>query len=424
MQYIYRWAWLLSVLVLLGFGFWFLNTPDTKVKGEIRIATASKSGMYYQHALAYKRLLEKEKVKVSITLTAGSKEAQKLLYEEKVDIAFIQGGTVDSNMSEKFESLASIYFEPLWIFSKKSQDDIDQASELMGKRIAIGLSGSGTEQLARRLLAINGIDESNTHLLLMDTLEAQKSLNQGEIDILFVVISPHSKIIKALLHDDNLRLMTLRRAKAYEMNFPFLTHFSVPEGSFDLRNNVPDEDIQLIATVATLLAHKNFRPELIRLFLREVKDVHEKELLFSKNIQFPSTRYLEVPINESANLYLSKGDSWLEKIFPYWVAYNINKFKLLLIPLLTLFLPLLKGIIPFYQWRIRRRIYHWYKDLIEIEGRLLSPEFNEHTQYKEELEALLLEILSQTKVPLSYAGELYDLKEHVEFVLERIKIRE
>jgi len=34
---------------------------------------------------------------------------------------------------------------------------------------------------------------------------------------------------------------------------------------------------------------------------------------------------------------------------------------------------------------------------------------------------LLLEILSQTKVPLSYSSELYDLKTHIEFVLERMK---
>lgn len=421
MQKIYRWL-VVAIVTVLGISLLiFFPKPSNETKGEIKIATGSKSGMYYQYALEYQRLLKKERVEVVIVPTAGSKEAQKLLHEEKVDMAFIQGGTIDKEISENLESLASIYLEPLWIFTKVDQPDITRISQLVGKRISVGLTGSGTEQLAKKLLYVNGINASNTELFPLDIHNAQKALAKGEIDVLFSVISPGSQIIKGLLNEKRLHLMNIRRTEAYALHFPFLTHFTVPEGSIDLRNNIPSQDVNLISTVATLAVHKEFPPELIRLLVRVVKHVHKNETLFTTETHFPSTAYLELPINKAAGRYLDNGENWVERTFPYWIAYNIIHFKLLLIPLLTLLLPLFKGVMPFYTWRVRRRIYHWYKDLIEIEGTLLDLQSFEYPVCKKKLEILLEEILEQTKVPLSYAGELYALKLHVEFVLERIE---
>ena len=421
MQKIYRWAVLASVIILLIALLFFITAPKNENKGEIKIATGSTSGMYYQYALEYQRLLKKERVEVIIVPTAGSKEAQQLLHEEKVDIAFIQGGTIEEGLSDNLESLASIYFEPLWIFIKVGQREITQASQLIGKRIAVGLKESGTEQLSKKILHANGINDTNTELLSLDTLDAQKALANGDIDVLFTVISPGSQMIKGLLNDKKLRLMNVRRTEAYALHFPFLTHFTVPEGSFDLLHNIPAQDINLISTVATLATHTNFPPEIIRLFLREVKHVHKNETLFTSTMHFPSADYLELPINTNAAVYLEKGENWLERIFPYWIAYNINHFKLLIIPVLTLLLPLFKGILPFYQWRIRRRIYHWYKNLIGIERSLSDSESLDEEKCKQKLEVLFSEISNQTRVPLSYAGELYELKTHIKFVLERIE---
>lgn len=417
----YRWLLAGSVIVLGIFIFLALSPSSTESKGKIRIATGSKTGMYYQYALEYQQRLKKEKVEVVIVPTAGSKEAQTLLHEEKVDIAFIQGGTIDTEISQNLEALASIYLEPLWIFTKSNQRNINKVTDLKGKRISIGLKGSGTEQLSKKLLRANGISEENTVFFSLDTLEAQKALEKGEVDILFTVISPHSELITALLSDKEIHLMSVRRTQAYELHFPFLTHFLIPEGSYDLLHNVPPEDIKLISTVATLAIHKNFPAELIRLVMREVIHVHENETLFTTATHFPSADYLELPINKSAEKYLEKGENWLETIFPYWIAYSIDHFKLLLIPLLTLLLPLFKGVIPFYKWRIRRRVYHWYDDLIGIESILLDPESLKKEECKEKLETLLQEISMQTKVPLSYAGELYELKMHIEFVLEQLR---
>ena len=375
--------------------------------------------MYYQYALKYQERLKKNKVKLTIVPTSGSNQAQTLLNEGKVDIAFLQGGSINKEKADNLEALASIYFEPLWIFINKNQRNITKVSDFKNKRISIGLKGSGTEELTRKLLLANGITEKNTKFVFLNTTDAKNALKNNEIDFLFTVISPNSKLINSLLLEKEIRLLSVNRTKAYEIHFPFLTHFTMPEGSYNLLNNIPQKDIQLISTVATLAINKNFPPELIRLVMREVVGVHKEEKFFTSERVFPSVKYLELPVNKAAKKYLEKGENWLENMFPYWIAYTIDHFKLLLIPLLTLLLPLLKGAIPFYKWRIRKRIYHWYRDLIEIE-KVVFKDPSKINESKKKLNELITEISEQTKVPLSYAGELYELKIHMEFVLRKL----
>jgi len=132
-------------------------------------------------------------------------------------------------------------------------------------------------------------------------------------------------------------------------------------------------------------------------------------------------QYLELPMNDAAKKYLKSGDSILEKIFPYWVAYNIDRFKIMLIPFLTLLIPLIKGFFPLYRWRVRSKIYRWYAEVDEIEKGIPS---YDHTQICEQISALeqLSEDISQeTKVPLPYMGEYYNLKVHVEMILQKLQ---
>jgi hypothetical protein len=136
----------------------------------------------------------------------------------------------------------------------------------------------------------------------------------------------------------------------------------------DLYKNLPSEDINLLTTTANLIAREGLSDELTRLILKEIKNVHNKKELFESENQFPNINNLTVEINENANRYFTYGDTWLEKIFPYWIASNIDRLKILLIPLLTLMIPLSKGFFPLYRWSIRSKIYkngmRKYKELI------------------------------------------------------------
>ena len=113
------------------------------------------------------------------------------------------------------------------------------------------------------------------------------------------------------------------------------------------------------------------------------------------------------------------GESWLEKIFPYWVASNIDRLKLLIIPLIWLIIPLFKSIIPLYVITTRAKIFRWYEKL-DILNRKINNNEN-LDEIKQEIETLKDEIQTKTQVPLSYKGEYYNLIVHLELLEKKLQ---
>ncbi|RXJ57624.1 TAXI family TRAP transporter solute-binding subunit [Candidatus Marinarcus aquaticus] len=392
-------------------------------KKEITIAAGSKDGTYYQTALAYKKLLEKEKVKVTLLETKGSIDNIQLIQQGKADIGFIQNGVLKPAQLNSVESLASIYYEPLWIFYKNEGFEIEYVIQLISKKIAVGGLGSGTRDLALTILNDNGINNENSSLLELNSTLAKQQLLEGKIDAMLVVISPKSALVQSLLEDPNINVLSIKRARAYSRKYTFLTPLTLYEGTMDLYKNLPSDDTSLLATTANLIVRKEMPEELVRLFLKKVKQTHQEKTLFAQEGEFPNLLNMQAPINKEAEKYMKNGDSWLESIFPYWIASNIDRLKILLIPLLTLMFPLFKGIMPLYTWTMRSKIYKWYDDLNDIDKAL--PSYNQEQLHEKliTLQNLQEEISKQTKVPLAFMGEYYNLLLHLEMITNKIKAR-
>jgi TRAP transporter TAXI family solute receptor len=386
------------------------------------IATGSKDGNYYKIANEYKKLLEKNKISVTLLVTKGSVENVKLLKEGKADIGFVQNGILESN-EPNIEFLGNIYYEPLWIFYKNDNYKIDYLIQLISKKISIGEDGSGTKDLSMKLLKDNGINSSNSTILSLDTQTSKEMLLEGKIDAMFMVTSHKSKTVKELLENPNISVLSIKRAKAYSQKYGFLAALTLYEGTLDLYKNIPDENINLLSTSASLLANKNVPNELTRIFLKQVKLIHSKESLFAKENQFPNLLNTNLEINKEAKQYFTHGDTWLESIFPYWIASNIDRLKLLLIPLLTLMFPLFKGVFPLYQWSMRSKIFRWYKTINTIDKKINTATIQELEKYNIELDNLNDEIQKETKVPLSFMGEYYNLMVHLELIQNKTKER-
>ncbi len=414
----------LPILLLVFLAFFVTSrfiqpAPERKIV----IAAGSVEGEYYKTALKYKKLLEEDKVEVTVLETAGSLENAQLIKEKKADIGFVQSGILTQNDSEQIESLASIYYEPIWIFYRNEGFSIDYVVQLISKKISVGGLNTGTSYLATTILKDNGINSTNTQLLNLSTQESKQKLLNGEIDAMIMVISPESKTIEELLENPHINVLSIKRAKAYSMKYPYLENLVLHEGTMDLYKNLPYEDIRLLATTANLVVRKDFPFELIRLFLKKAKIIHSSKSLFADHDQFPNIKNLDTTLNEEAFKYFKNGDSWLESIFPYWVASNIDRLKIMLIPLLTLLFPLFKGIVPLYTWTMRSKIYKWYDELNTIDKKIPTLSKEELQQNLAYLESLQIEIGHHTKVPLSFMGEYYNLLLHLEMIITKIKTK-
>ncbi len=396
----------------------FIQPPPKK---ELTIAAGSKSGTYYKIALKYKDLLEKEKVHVTVLETKGSIHNVKLLQEKKADIGFVQSGILTNKNKQNIESLASIYYEPLWIFYKNEGYSINYIIELIGKRISIGTLGSGTFDLSSKILHDNGISDKNSKFFNYSTSNAKDELLKGNIDALLTVISPDSKIVQELLENPKINVLSIKRAKAYSRKYSYLSTLTLHEGTMDLYKNLPNDNINLLAATANLVSTNEVPDELIRLFLKKIKETHKHKTLFSQENQFPNILNLDVEINKEAAKYIKSGDSWLESLFPYWIASNIDRLKILLIPLLTLMFPLFKGVVPLYRWTMRSKIYKWYKKVNQLDRNLKNLNKQELEEELKKLQELQITIQEHTNVPMSFMGEYYNLLLHIELIINKIK---
>ena len=98
----------------------------------------------------------------------------------------MQGGVARFPEANAVVMLASLYYEPLWIFVRRGER-IDALASLAGKRIALGTPGSGTHALAMTLLAASGVGAANATSLQIPADQAQRALKGGEVDASLMV---------------------------------------------------------------------------------------------------------------------------------------------------------------------------------------------------------------------------------------------
>lgn len=406
---------LFAALLYVGSRFLPPLAPD-----HLTIATGPKSGMYYHYAQRYRSLLAKQGVNVDIVPTKGSVEALHLLENEQVDIAFVQGGSVNVKEETTLTSLASLYNEPIWVYYPAAEGTLHYLSDLRGKRIVVGEEGSGTKAVTLTLLKANGVTAQNSTFLSLGSDEGAQALFDGNADALFSVIGTFAPLTRALLLDPDIVLFNFLRTRAYTVRYPFLNTVSLDEGVLDLANNLPTETKYLIAATATLVSRDTIHPDLIRLILQAAKKVHGGAGIFRKAGEFPSASRVDFPINVDAQVYLRDGETWLEKLFPFWIASIVKRAMLLLIPVIALMIPIVKLLLPLLTWRSRSKIYRWYKTLNTIEEEMVDYD----RAQKDAAIAKLVDALADIRtidVPLSYRREYYDLLQHFELILSKLK---
>jgi hypothetical protein len=188
----------------------------------------------------------------------------------------------------------------------------------------------------------------------------------------------------------------------------------------DMAQNTPDRDIVTLGPVATLVAGEEFHSSLTPLILEAAKTVLKNGSLLDPAGSYPARPPLSLPILDQAEYYYAKGLPILQRYLPFRIASLADRYIILAIPLLVLLFPLFKAIGPIYQWRIRARIYRWYKHLRDIDQELYKGNLDSDIAGKIEHLEKLEDELARVEVPLSYSNELYELHMHLRYMIERL----
>jgi hypothetical protein len=159
---------------------------------------------------------------------------------------------------------------------------------------------------------------------------------------------------------------------------------------------------------------------LVSLIIEAMKEVHAKAGLFQKANEFPQGVEADLPLHADAARFHKTGLPFLQRYLPFWLATFIDRTAILLIPIATISLPLIRILPMIYQWRIRRRILFWYDRLKKLEAKVKADSSVEalptHVAEIDRIE----DALSVIPVPFMYSDQLYNLRSAVELVRQKI----
>ena len=407
----------------LAFAMMFIEPGPPR---HISFAVGSPNGAYHAYAERYQRILSDQGIEVEILETAGSVENLSLVRDGDADIGLVQGGIATPEMDPDLRTLGGLFPEPAWVFVRQGLG-VSGFGDLRDKSMAIGASGSGTYALASQLQSEWGGDWSATSRKKMSGLEAARALQNKEIDAALFVAAIDAPYLKSLFADPELVLLPFPRGDALSRRSPSLAPQTLLRGVLDIGNNHPSGDIPLIAPIAQIVVAPKTHPAIEAVLLDAAHAIHKEGSLLAPAGTFPDQRLTDLPLSSEARRYYRNGPTALRRWFSFGWANFLERSWVLLIPLLTLMIPLARVAPPIYRWQVRRKIYVWYSDLrsLEVRGRSADT-VAERKEIISELRNLQIEA-GKIEVPLSYTDDLYRLRSHIEFVgdlLARLKADE
>ncbi|MGA0033535.1 MAG: TAXI family TRAP transporter solute-binding subunit [Burkholderiales bacterium] len=407
-------ALIIGAAFLIAYRFVRPAPPDAFV-----MSTGNEAGAYHLYAGRYRDLLAKERIKVELRPSAGSIDNLARLADGSVDVALMQGGIASPDRDYGLVSLAALYYEPLWIFYRDAKP-LNLLGHLAGKRSAAGPEGSGTRALIRNVLQAGDALTAGEPLSTLTGMAAAEALIAGRLDAALFVAAPDAPVVQKLLKTPGIKLMNLHHAEALARRFPYLSPITLPRGMIDLGADIPSANVTMVAATTHLVAHADFHPALVAVLLQAASKVHGGAGVFSKAGEFPAAREGDFPVSEDAQRYFKSGPPFLQRYMPFWVANLIERLLVLLVPLIAVLIPVMRIMPAFYDWRVKRKIFRWYRDLKEVETAIRRRDTS--TDVAELLQQLdaIEDGVNATRVPLTYWDYVYTLRGHIDLVRARL----
>jgi hypothetical protein len=277
--------------------------------------------------------------------------------------------------------------------------------------------------LARRVLALNLVDEATIEILGLPPDEGADALLRGDIDVIMMLTTWDAPAVRKLLAAPGIVLQGHLRADAYVALFPSLTKVVLPAGVADLARIIPPEDVPLVGVETSLLVHRKLHPATQYLLLEAASEIHGGPGVFHRAGRFPAPEAVDLPLTEQARTFHASGRPFVYRYLPLWLAGVAERLLIVIIPLFAVVLPIAHFLPNTIAFVSERRIYRLYTELKFVERELESPQ---PTVTLEDLASMLENLAKQSnhlRVPLGFAQRLFILKSHIAMAQEQVEAR-
>ncbi len=410
---------------LIWLAYWWLDPMPPK---HLTLATGPAQSAYAEMGEQYAKLLRQHGIAVDLIPTEGSADNLRRLQNGEADAGFVQGGSAKAAENEDAEellTLGNLFVEPVWLFYRSSaataiseNGRLNSLNQIASLRLNAGTAGSGVPPLMDTLLDMHRIDPRQVRLSHLEQTPATVHLLQGKLDAVVFASAPQAPMVQMLLQTPGIRLMDFPQNETYARRLPFITPVTLPRGVVDLARNVPAQDVHLIATTTSMLVRERLHPGLRQLLAQAAMQTHGQSGWFNRAREFPNASHSEFTLAPEAERTLKNGIPSLQRYVPFTLANLVERMWLALGIIIAVLLPLGKIAPPLYAYRVRSRVFRWYGQLRDIESR-----FESRSESAPDLLAELDAIENKVEkviLPLSYADELYALRNHIGLVRQRL----
>lgn len=367
-----------------------------------------------EHAEKYRAMFKRYHIDLRLVPSLGTVENLKRLTDpaSRVQAGFVAGGLPGEKELTGLVSLGTVFYDPIWIFCRGLPRPI-YLLHLRGRRVAIGPEGGGTRPVMQELFQANDLVGKVTELPLTPG-DGGEALLRGEIDCACMLTGAAAPIVRRLLDDESISLVTFPRADAYASLYPHFRKLVVPRGVGSLARDLPPEDVTVLAAMTSLVVREDLHRAIQFLFLSAANDIHSAPGLFARPGQFPAAEPVDFPLSDEAHTFYKSGGTFLQRQLPFWLGVFAQRLLLVLVPIAGILYPLVRMVPTLQEWRAERRLRPFYVELRSLEARLVAGEPGTMA----EIDALARRV-DDLRVPKTEARFLYTLKQHIELVRER-----
>jgi TRAP-type uncharacterized transport system substrate-binding protein len=213
----------------------------------IGFLSGGERGNYYAIVSALAAEAARQNGRIENLTSAGSVENVSRLIATRpacnVHFALVQDG-MQWPAGHQLELVGRLSKAESLVFLGRDADRITSLSGLRGKRIGVGPVGSGTERVARQVLAPLG---ELGMILSPHALDEQFAmLEAGELDLGAMVIDEDARLLREAVRDRKLQILDLPAAEALARTLPFTHVGRIAAGQYDPIRSFPPGDRRVL----------------------------------------------------------------------------------------------------------------------------------------------------------------------------------
>ena len=387
----------------------------------LAIAAGAAGSGYDNFARQYARILARHGVELEIRNFAGAVENLDRLRDPAsgVQAALATFGVTQPADADIFYSLGGIFDAAIFIFYRNAEP-VTLFAQFRGKRLSIGMPGTALRLLMLEVLKATDALDASTQLLDPDYTQAIDALIAGEID---VVIVPQQDLdrVEHTLGAPGIRLMSVAQAEAIAKTVPGLKHVVLWRGLLHLSRDLPNSDVDLLASRNRVLVRKDLHPALQYLLLEAMREVHWPAGTFNRLGEFPAEQPNDLPLSATAEAFYRSGSTFWQRYTSFWLTSLLNRIVFFVIPVVAVMIPLFGFALPFYRWLHMRRIDQLHRALGKLERELTQSADKSRFVAYQTRTAEIESAVRLLQVSRPFEADLHRLRIHLRMVQEDVR---